>query len=117
MSCTQTIPALPAVMHVRIQRGDSWSLVVSASTAEADIDLTGYTVEAKIHPAGGGDAVELSVTVDDPEAGQFTISLAADASAGLPSGWHSWCLVVTSGDIPPARRTWIKGNFVVEVCQ
>ena len=109
----ETINNTPAILHVRCQQGDAWRLRVTAT----GMDLTGYSFEAAIHPHGGGDDVELEVVETDLDDGIFEIKLTAAQSAALESEWHTWCLIVTPPGTPATPRTWLNGNFIIEVCQ
>jgi hypothetical protein len=101
---------LPAELHVEIYRGDDWSL-----SFDFNIDLTGYTITAAVHPKDGGDDVAITVTEVDYSLGQFTTSLTAAQTAALDEAYHTWCLVLT----PPAstsKRTYVSGRYIVSSC-
>lgn len=111
------INQLPAIIHVAIQHGDHWWLSITID----DMDLTGHTITAAIHPKGGGEDVALTIEETDLAAGEFTLVLTAEASASLPPDHHSWCTVITppleDPEADPRPRTFFAGRFIVEACR
>jgi hypothetical protein len=108
------VDQLPAELHVAIYRGDAWLLQV-----DFDIDLTGYTIAAEIHPKDGSTSIYMTIDVVDLSLGQFNTVLTSEQSFTLPAAYHSWCLVMTPpvvGLDPELPRTYFAGRFIVRSC-
>jgi len=90
-----TTDQLPDRLDVRMVAGDDFSF-----TLDFDIDLTGYTFEAK----RGADAI--TVTGTDLAGGALTVSVTDTQSASWVRGRQGWWLAGTVGGI---TRTYVAG--------
>lgn len=74
--------------HVFLRQGDTFQLgAVYCNDYNIPQDLTGVTVTASMR-VGSGVPVELDVVVTSEERGEFTISLDAEDTEGLPVGLY-----------------------------
>ncbi len=111
---SETVNQTPGTLHVKVFRGDAWSMVFNFN-----LDLSDWTILASVSVAGMNSPVSFAVAPVDLPEGVFTLSLSAAASASLPTGWHCWTLVMHPTVEPPfepAKRTYLSGRFVVVEC-
>jgi len=102
------IDQVPAVVHVAIYQGDSWT-----ASLDFNLDLTGYTIAATITPADASDPVSLAIAETDLANGQYSVTLSDSQSASLPAGYHKWTIAMSDDE---TDRTYVCGKFIVESC-
>lgn len=107
-----TTDQLPAELHVSIYQGDAWRLSV-----DFNMDLTGYTIVAKVHPKDGSADVTMAIENQSLAAGQFDIVLSSAQSTALGAAYHSWCLVMTPSGTPALPRTYLAGRYIIKACK
>lgn len=107
-----TTDQLPAELHVSIYQGDAWRLSV-----DFDMNLTGYTIAAVVHPKDGSADVVMAIEATSLAAGQFDIVLTTAQSTALGAAYHSWCLVMTPSGSPSQPRTYLAGRYIVKACK
>jgi hypothetical protein len=108
------IDQLPAELHVTIYQGDAWRIAV-----DFNMDLTGYTIAANVHPNDGSSDVPMAIEETNLADGQFDIVLTTAQSADLGAAYHSWCLVMSPAVVnpdPTEPRTHLAGRFIVRSC-
>jgi hypothetical protein len=111
-----TIDQLGADVPWRVRRLCLWQLEFVAEINDVPVNLTGYTISARI-TASRTSSTALktpTTTITNAAAGQFKISL-AEASADLAAGTYWWALEWDggSGDIPLCSGALIVEPWVV----
>ena len=105
MSDIKRVNQLPAYMYIKMNKGDTFE-----RNLDYDIDLTGYTFEAKLYNKSKTIDIDLTVTDVDLANGQIKVTLTSTQSDTLSEGSYEWYL---AGTISGERRTHIAGQVQI----
>ncbi len=99
---------VPGELDIKIAQGDDLSILL-----DFDIDLTGYTFEAKVDETDAGNTV-ITVVDTDLSAGQITLTM-TDTLSGVieitkERTPHNWYLDRTNAG---SQRRYLAGKFEV----
>lgn len=85
------------VLHLNIEQGTTFDVVVDLERGGVAWDMTGYTHSAKIYQ-GDTAITTVTVTAIDASIGQFRFSVSATNTALLKAGSkYSWAYYATTG--------------------
>ena len=102
------VTQVPGALDIKIAQGDDLSILL-----DFDIDLTGYTFEAKVDETDAGTTV-ITVVETDLSAGQITLTMTDTLSAAIEITTdrtpHQWYLDRTNAG---SQRRYLAGDFKV----
>ena len=98
------VTQIPGTVDLEIAQGNDMSFLFTF-----DIDLTGYTFEAKVDEADESETV-ITVVETDLSAGKVTITMASSLSSLISVATHNWFLDRTNVG---SRERLLAGDFEV----
>lgn len=110
---------LPVVRNVRVMQGDTYREPYEIWLNEAPLDLTDATITVAVRraPGKGDPVVSQTITADDPEYGQFTVVVSADATASMLGEYYYEVEIQWASGSPAfadgCTKTVLAGAFVV----
>lgn len=103
-------------LNMRLTAGDEAKPVLTVSIDSEPLDLTGYTVKMTIAIASGNIVLNTNnsgITINNPQAGQFTINMLTPDTADWDPGVWPYDIWLESQTSPPIENQYVVGQFTV----